>query len=67
MAGILLKVINVFRSENLALFTVTSSHCIRKSTKKNNRNSETKWNPKWKATENSRLKPVKRQRNRVSK
>ena len=34
MAGILLKVINVFRSENLALFTVTSSHCIRKSTKK---------------------------------
>ena len=34
MAEILLKVANVFRSENLALFTVTSIRCIRKSTKK---------------------------------
>ena len=34
MAEISLKVTNVFRSENLALFTVTSIHCIRKSTKK---------------------------------
>ena len=41
MAKILLKVINVFRGECLALFTVTS---IRKSTK--NRNSETRRNPK---------------------
>ena len=46
MAGILLKVINVFRGEELALFTVTSIHSIRKSTK--NRNSETRWNPRWK-------------------
>ena len=34
MGGILLKVINVFHGENLALFTVTSIHSIRKSTKK---------------------------------
>ena len=34
MAEILLKVSNVFRSENLALFTVISIHCIRKRTKK---------------------------------
>ena len=34
MAEILLKVANVFRSENLALFTVTSIRCIQKSTKK---------------------------------
>ena len=34
MATILLKVIKVFRSENLALITVTSIHSIRKSTKK---------------------------------
>ena len=34
MAEILLKVTNVFRSENLALLTVTSIHYIRKSTKK---------------------------------
>ena len=54
LAGILLKVIKVFCSENLAVFTVISIHCIRKSTK--NRNSD----PKWKATENSRLKQVKR-------
>ena len=33
MAEILLKVSNVFRSENLALLTVTNIHCIRKSTK----------------------------------
>ena len=39
MARILLKIINVFRSENLALFTVTSIHCIQSSTK--NKNSET--------------------------
>ena len=58
--GILLKVINVFHSENKALFTVTSIHSIQKSTK--NRNSETRS----KATENSRLKQVKRERNRVA-
>ena len=34
MARILLKVVNVFRSENLALFVATSIHSIRKSTKK---------------------------------
>ena len=34
MAGILLKVINVFHGEDLALFTVTSIHSIWKSTKK---------------------------------
>ena len=34
------KVINVFRSENIALFTVTSFQIIRKNRK--NRNSETK-------------------------
>ena len=34
MAEILLKVSNVFHGGNLALFTVTSIHCIRKSTKK---------------------------------
>ena len=38
MAKILLKVTNVVRSENLALFTVTSIHCIRKSTKNKLRN-----------------------------
>ena len=54
MAIILLKVINIFRSEKLALFAVTSIHSIRKSRK--NRNSETTWNPRWKATENSGLK-----------
>ena len=43
------KVANVFRSENLASFTVASIHRIRKSTK--NRNSETRW----KVTEDSRL------------
>ena len=60
MAEILLKVANVFRSENLALFTVTSIRCIRKSTKN-------RCNTKQKATENSRHKQVKRQRNRVDK
>ena len=49
MAEILLKVSNVFRSENLALFTVTSIHCIRKRTKKLDE-IQTGWNPKWKAT-----------------
>ena len=39
MAGILLKIINIFRSKNLALIMVISIHCIRKSTK--NMNSET--------------------------
>ena len=34
MARILLNVINVFCSENLALFTITSIHCIQKSKKK---------------------------------
>ena len=57
MAGILLNIINVFRRENLALFTVTRIHCIRKSTK--NRNSETGWNPEWKAAENSRTQTEK--------
>ena len=38
-AGILLKVFNVFRCENLALFTVTSIHSVRKSTK-NPKNTE---------------------------
>ena len=47
MARILLKVVNVFRSENLALFVATSIHSIRKSTKKK-RNSQTRWNPRWK-------------------
>ena len=46
MAGILLKVINVFRGEDSALFTVTRIRSILKSTK--NRNSETRWNPRWK-------------------
>ena len=57
---ILLKVSNVFLRENLPLFTVTSIHRIQK--KKKNRNPETKR----KATENSRLKQIKRQRNRVN-
>ena len=35
------KVINVFRSENLALFTVASIHKIQKV--KKNGNSETRW------------------------
>ena len=65
MTGVLLKVINVFCSENLALFMVTSIYRIRKSTKR--RNSKTGWNPKWKATENSKLKQVKRHRNRINK
>ena len=43
------KVITVIRSENLALFTVTRIHRIRKSAK--NRNSETRWN----VTEDPRL------------
>ena len=34
MAEILLKATNIFRSKNLALFTITSIHCIRKNTKK---------------------------------
>ena len=54
--GILLKVSNVFRNENLVIFTVINIHSIRKSTK--NRNSETRW----KVTENSKLKQVKRQK-----
>ena len=37
---IFLKGINVFRSENVCLFTVTSIHNIQKSTK--NRNSKTR-------------------------
>ena len=45
-------------SEILALFTVTSIHCIWKI-KKGNINSKTWWNPKWEATENPRLKQVK--------
>ena len=61
MAGVLIKVINVFGSENLALFTINSIHNIRKSTK--NRNSETKWH----ATENLSLKQVKWHRNQVDK
>ena len=48
-AGILLKVSNVFRSEILALFTVTSIHRIQKRTK--NRNPKTRW----KLAEDSRL------------
>ena len=54
--GTLLKVSNVFRNENLVIFTVINIHGIRKSTK--NRNSETRW----KVTENSKLKQVKRQK-----
>ena len=42
------KLINVFRGENLTLFTVTSIRNIRKGAK--NRNSETRWNPRCKAT-----------------
>ena len=57
MAGILLKVFNVFPSGN---FMVTSIRCIRKSTKN-------RCNTKQKATENSRHKQIKRQRNRVDK
>ena len=66
MAVIFLKVINVFRSENLALFTVTSIHCIRKSIKKKIRN---RMEPEMesKKTENSRLKHMKTERNRVDK
>ena len=48
--AILAKVSNIFRSEKLALFTVTSIHNIWKSTK--NKNSEARW----KVTDNSRLK-----------
>ena len=40
MARILLEVVNVFRSENLPLFTLTSIQSIRKSTK--NKNYETR-------------------------
>ena len=65
-AGILIKVINVFCSENVNLFTVTSVHGIRKSQKKP-RNSETIW----KVTQNiqgcKRLKQVKGQTNGVDK
>ena len=57
--------LNVFQSENIVLFTVTSIHCIEESIK--NRESETKWNTKWKATGNSRLKQVKQQRDQVDK
>ena len=57
MTVIWLNVLNVFHGEKSALFTVTSIHSIPKSTK--NRNSETKWNPRRKATENSTLKQVK--------
>ena len=60
--GILLK---VFLSKNIALFTVTSIHCIQKSTKK--RKSETRWNTKWKATESFRLEQDKRQINQGDK
>ena len=53
--GILLKVINVFHSGNLALSTVTSIHSIRKSTKL--RNLETRR----KAVQSSNVKKIKRQ------
>ena len=39
--GMLLKVINVFRSENLALFIVSSINSTRKNTE--NRSFETRW------------------------
>ena len=45
------KFINVLHGENLALFTVTSFQSLQKST--GNRNSEIRWNPRWKATKNS--------------
>ena len=48
--AILAKGSNIFRRENLVLFTVTSIHNIWKSTK--NKNSEARW----KVTDNSRLK-----------
>ena len=54
---ILLKFSNMFCSENLALFKVTSIHSTRKCMK--NRNSETQWK---KAMENSRLEQIKRQK-----
>ena len=41
---ILLKILNVLRGKNEALFMVSSIHSIGKSTK--NRNSGTRWNPR---------------------
>ena len=41
-AGVLLKVSNVFRCENLALFTVTSIHSIRKSAQNRSSNKKKK-------------------------
>ena len=41
-AGVLLKVGNVFRCENLALFTVTSIHSIRKSAQNRSSNKKKK-------------------------
>ena len=54
LAGILLKVINVFRSKNLALLTVASFQSIRKRTKY--RNSETKYGKQWKKQDLHRSK-----------
>ena len=45
-----------FFCENLALFTLIRIHCIQKST--NIRNSETRWNPRKRATGNSKLKKL---------
>ena len=59
-AGILLKVFNLFCSENFALFKVTSIHSIRKSAKRNQKNP---FKTRRKTKENARLKQVKRQRN----
>ena len=49
-AGMLRKVITVFQRENLALFTVTSIHSIRKSKKHRSSNKT-----RWKVAEDTRL------------
>ena len=70
MAGILLKVINVFHGGHPVFSTPTSIDSIKKSTKKKKKlklRNKTRWNPRWKATENSSLKQFRRQRNRLDK
>ena len=54
--GILLKVIKVFHSRNLALFIVTNIHSTRRSAK--NRNSETRWKVKIQGSNRSNDKDI---------
>ena len=63
-AEILLKVITIFRSENLALFTVTSIQTSKKAEKTETPKQDKTWQ---KIQGSTRLKEVKRQRNRVNK